>query len=99
MRRLVETLIVEVFEKHEMAAKIQTSSGDFYSSRRLLGRSSASRLGVSAGQLGERYLREAARDNSAHSRRFNAHRGDVDNVQIGFRTAVQELIGLAELRD
>ena len=100
MRRLVETLIVEVFEKHEMAAKIQTSSGDFLQLEALIGKI-ISEPSWSLGRATKRALLTVKRfgDNSAHSRRFSAHRGDIDNVQTGFRTAVQELISLAGLRD
>ena len=100
MRRLVETLIVEVFEKHKMAANIQTSSGDFVQLETLIGKI-IGEPSWSLGRVTKRALPTVKKlgDNSAHSRRFNAHRGDVDNVQIDFRTAVQELISLAGLRD
>lgn len=100
MRRLVETLIIEVFEKHKMAAKIQAVSGDFLKLDTLIGKI----IGEPSWSLGRATKRalpavKKLGDNSAHSRRFNAHRGDVDKIQMDFRIAVQELIRLAGLRD
>ena len=37
-------------------------------------------------------------DQSAHSRRFVAHREDIDKVQGDFRTVIQELVYLAGLK-
>ena len=37
-------------------------------------------------------------DQSAHSRRFVAHRGAIDQVQGDFRTVIQELVYLAGLK-
>ena len=99
MRKLIEALIIEVFEGRRMASKIQTSAGDFLTLDALIGKvigeptwnlSRTTKQALSdAKQLG---------DNSAHTRRFAAHRGDIDGLRIGFRTAVQELVDLARLR-
>ena len=98
MRRLVETLIVEVFEGHGMAAKIQTTSGDFLQLEALIGKV----IDEPAWNLGRGTKRALSQvkelgDNSAHNRRFTAHRRDVDNLKTGFRVAVQELIDLGRL--
>ncbi|MGH9761137.1 MAG: hypothetical protein ACREAC_09865, partial [Blastocatellia bacterium] len=37
-------------------------------------------------------------DQSAHSRRYNAHREDIDKVSHDFRVACQELIYLSGLK-
>lgn len=98
MRRLLESLIIEVFEERQMADKIQTASGNFQPLERLVGKV----VGEPAWNL-SRVTRRALSDvkglgdNSAHVRRYIAHRRDIDNVRTGFRTAVQELIDVGGL--
>lgn len=98
MRKLIEALIIEVFEERGMTAKIQTNSGDFLQLEALIGRV----IGESTWNLSRTTKRalsdvKGLGDNSAHGRRFAAHRGDIDNLKVGFRTAVQELVHLAGL--
>lgn len=98
MRRLLESLIIEVFEERRMADKIQDTSGNFLPLERLVGKMT----GEPAWNL-SRVTRRALSDvkslgdNSAHVRRFIAHRHDIDNVKAGFRTAVQELLDVGGL--
>lgn len=98
MRKLIEALIIEVFEERGMVAKIQTTSGDFLQLEALTGKV----IGESTWNLSRMTKRalsdvKGLGDNSAHGRRFAAHRGDIDNLKVGFRTAVQELVHLAGL--
>ena len=95
MRRLLESLIIEVFEERQMASKIQTASGDFLPLERLIGKV----VGEPAWNLSRVTKRalsdvKGLGDNSAHVRRFIAHRRDIDNLKTGFRAAVQELVAL-----
>ena len=98
IRRLLETLIIELFEAKEISHKIQ-SGGNFLYLRDLisvtlsetswnLGRNTKTALGK---------LKDIG-DKSAHSRRYVAVRQDIDEVKIELRAAVQELILLAELK-
>lgn len=98
MRRLIETLIIEVFEEKGMPEKIQTDSGDYLQLKGLIGHV-VGEPSWTLGRVTKRALIEVKKlgDNSAHSRRFTAHRGDIDNVKIDFRVAVQELISLSGL--
>ena len=98
MRRLVETLIIEVFEEQGMPERIQTESGDYMQLKGLIGCA----IGEPAWNLGrvtKHALTEIKKlgDNSAHGRRFTAHRGDIDNMKTDFRVAVQELVNLSGL--
>ena len=99
MRRLVETLIIELFEARSQAREIQTTSGDFMPLEKLIGKVT-NEPAWNLCRNSKRALPDikSLGDNSAHARRFVAHRGDIDNIQSGFRTAVQELIILAGLR-
>lgn len=99
IRRLVETLIIETFEKHGIASKIQNSNGDFFFLRDLITASlneTSWNLGRNAKQALPR-LKEVG-DQSAHSRRFIAQRQDIDKVMGDLRIVVQELVTLADLK-
>lgn len=99
MRRLLETLIIEVFEHHRITAKIKNSNGDFLHLADLI----SATISQTTWNLGRNTKQALPRlkslgDQSAHSRRFVAHREDVDMVQADFRTVAQELLFLAELK-
>lgn len=99
IRRLVETLIIESFENHKIEIQIQSSSGDFLYLRDLISKT----LACPQWNL-TRNTRQALPhlkdigDRSAHSRRFVAHRGDVDRIVTDLRVVAQELIFLAGLK-
>lgn len=99
IRRLVETLIIEVFEQHGIAHKIKNSNGDFFYLSDLINRT----LSETTWNLGRNTKRSLPKlkdigDRSAHSRRFIAHRQDVDRIIPDLRIVVQELIYLANLK-
>ena len=100
MRRLIETLIIECFEKHLIAHKIKNSStGDFLFLRDLIDKllqEPAWNIGKNARQALPKLKKIG--DQSAHSRRYNAHREDVEKIADDFRTVCQELIYLAGLK-
>lgn len=99
IRRLVETLIIETFEEHNIAEKIKNKSGDFCYLRDLI------TLTLSEGSWNlSRNTKSAlprlkdVGDLSAHSRRFNAQRQDIDKLMSDLRVVVQELVALAKLK-
>ncbi|MBI4756960.1 MAG: DUF4145 domain-containing protein [Betaproteobacteria bacterium] len=100
MRRLVETLIIETFEHHKIDHKIKNpGTGDFLMLRDLIDKA----LQEPTWNLGRNTKQALPRlktlgDQSAHSRRYNAHREDIDRVIQDFRGACQELIYLANLK-
>jgi hypothetical protein len=99
MRRLMETLIIEVFEHHKIAHRIKNTQGDVLHLADLI----TVTLNESTWTLG-RNARQALPklkglgDQSAHSRRFIAHREDIDQLQRDLRLVVQELLFLAQLK-
>ena len=100
MRRMVETLIIECYEAEKMADQIKNSkTGEFYMLKDLINKiltQAEFNIGRGAKQgLGR--LKEIG-DFSAHSRRYNAHREDIDKVVIDFRIVCQELLYLAKLK-
>jgi hypothetical protein len=99
IRRLVETLIIEVFEHHSIAHKIKNSNDDFFYLSDLINKT----LSETTWNLGRNTKKALPKlkdigDRSAHSRRFIAHRQDVDKIISDLRIVVQELIYLANLK-
>lgn len=100
MRRLLETLIIECFEKHGIANKIKDNrSGDYFYLSDLISHT----LNETSWNLGRNTKKalpafKAVGDQSAHSRRYNAHREDIDKLLPDFRTACQELLYIAGLK-
>lgn len=99
IRRLLETLIIEAFEHHGLAANIKNPAGDFLFLGGLIDKclqETAWNLSRNSKQAMPR-LKDIG-DKSAHSRRYNAHRGDIDPLLADIRLVVQELVYLAALR-
>lgn len=99
IRRLLETLIIEAFEHHKYTASIKNSSGDFLYLRDLIDRC----LQHSSWNLSRNCKHAMPKlkdigDKSAHSRRYNAHREDIDPLLADIRLVVQELVYLAGLK-
>jgi hypothetical protein len=99
VRRLVETLIIEVFEAHNLSAKITNASGDFFYLSDLIN----IMLAETSWNLSRNAKKSLPKlkdigDKSAHSRRFNAIRNDIDKIQSDLRVIVQEFVYLAQLK-
>jgi hypothetical protein len=98
MRRLLETLIIEAFEHHQIAHKIKNGNGDFVYLADLINATLAEtpwNLSRNAKRALPK-LKEIG-DQSAHSRRFIAHRSDVERLRGPMRTVTQELLMIAGL--
>ncbi len=99
MRRLLETLIIEAFEKYSLEHKIKNSSGDYLFLRDLISRSlSESSWTLSRNTKSALPGLKDLGDKSAHGRRYVAHRQDIESVRGGFRSAIQEFVYLADLK-
>lgn len=102
MRRLIETLIIECFEKHHIADKIKNApNGDFLFLRDLIDKLLQAEPGTwNLGRNTKKALPKLKNlgDQSAHSRRYIAHREDIEKIADDFRTVCQELIYLAGLK-
>lgn len=99
MRRMLETLIIEAFEQNKLDARIKNSAGEFYFLRDLID----SCLNETSWNLSRNTKQALPKlkilgDQSAHSRRYNAHREDIDKITHDFRSACQELLYLARLK-
>jgi hypothetical protein len=99
IRRVLETLIIEAFEHHNLAAKIKNPAGDFFYLKDLIDKclqETTWNLSRNCRQAMPK-LKEIG-DKSAHSRRYNAHRGDIAPLLADIRLVVQEFIYLAGLK-
>ena len=99
MRRVLETLMIECFEKHGIDGKIKDANGDFLMLRDLITKT----LQETTWNLGRTIKGALPRlkdlgDKSAHSRRYNAHREDIDKLSTDFRDVCQELLVIAGLK-
>lgn len=99
IRRLVETLIIEVYEANGMAAEIKDSAGDFLFLRDLISKILAEpKFSLSRGVKRSLPELKDAGDKSAHSRFYTAHRRDIEGLAPHLRAIVQELVALARLK-
>jgi len=99
IRRLIETLIIESFENNNIAQVIKNQSGDFFYLSDLISKTLSQpswNLSRNARQALPK-LKDIG-DKSAHSRRFNAVRNDIDKINSEIRVVVQELVYLAGLK-
>lgn len=99
IRRLIETLIIESFEKHAIAHKIKNAQGDFFYLRDLISacmQESTWNLTRNCKQALPK-LKDIG-DKSAHSRRYVAQRGDIEPLLSDIRLVTQELVFLAGLK-
>jgi hypothetical protein len=99
IRRIIETLIIEVYEADGRSQHIKDSNGEFRMLRDLV----TIILADTAFNLGrdvKRSLPELKElgDRSAHKRRYNATKGDIDKILSGFRVTVEELLHLAKMK-
>ena len=98
-RRLIETLIIEAYEATHREQEIRDSAGNFFM---LSGLATAalSANGIGLGRDAKKALSELKElgDRSAHNRRYNAVKADLDKVQSGVRVITDELLNIASLR-
>jgi hypothetical protein len=97
-RRLLETLIIEVYETDKRPEAIQNKDGHFFMFADLLGVFLADK-NFNISRNGQKGLKDfkALGDLSAHSRRYNARADDIERVRDGIRVASEELLHLAKL--
>ncbi len=97
-RRLVETLVIELYEQLGRESEIKDANGMYLGLSELLGYLETD-SSVSLSRNASRGLRDFKKlgDLAAHNRRFNARQSDIDRVRDGLRVATEELLELAKL--
>jgi hypothetical protein len=99
IRRLLETLIIEVYEAYGISHNIKNSAGDF----RVLDNLIDIIVKETTFNLSRNSKRALPKlkdvgNLSAHSRRFLAHVSDIDRNREDLRVVIQELVHLARLK-
>jgi hypothetical protein len=97
-RRLAETLIIEAYEAKGREAELKGPDGNFLMFAGMLEVvENDKNLGI--GRISLKGLKDFKRlgDLSAHNRRYNARRDDLDRVRDGLRVAAEELLNIAGL--
>ena len=98
-RRILETLIIECFEKYHEADYIKNADGDFYYLADLINKF-LQKNGVlwNASRNTKKGMPKlkSMGDKSAHSRRFNARKSDIEGNRDDFRDIIEELLDICE---
>lgn len=99
MRRLIETLIIECFESKGISDQIRNSNGDFHLLNELIARTlSETSWNLSRNTRNTLKRLKQLGDLSAHNRRYNATRNDIDQTKNEFRVACEELLYISKLK-
>ena len=92
-RRMIESLIVDLYEKINQADKIKTPTGDFMMLNGLIGViCSGQHIKLSKGAKEALEKIKEGGDKGAHNRFVIAIERDVQNVEVGARTLISELV-------
>jgi hypothetical protein len=99
VRRLIETSIIEAYEHLGRAEEIKDASGHYFMLGDLVGVALGAR-GLSLGREAKAALQDIKKlgDRSAHNRRFNAVKADLNLIRSGTRVLFDELMNIAALR-
>lgn len=97
MRKLLETLIIECFERYNNEDEIKDNNGYFYYLSDLIPKFINSNKWNVSRNLSN-YIKEVKKygDLSAHNRRFIAHKSDFDKFKFELRQTVQEIVLLID---
>ncbi|MBC6429116.1 MAG: hypothetical protein GDA55_07835 [Cellvibrionales bacterium] len=95
IRRLIETLIIELFERKKVANEIKFDGGNYKMLKEILNTLNASQS-VSISRKSQNIpklekFKENIADKSAHNRTFNAKKSDIDNVWEDLRAIILDL--------
>lgn len=98
IRRLVETLIIESYEKLKCEGQIKDKDSNYFMLSDLIAHTVGT-SGLPLGRETKRVLKDlkVLGDRSAHSRRYNAKKPDLDRIRDGLRIVVEELLHIAGL--
>jgi hypothetical protein len=99
LRRLVETLLIEVYEHLRRDAEVRNTDGNYWMLGDLVAHATGSN-GLSIGREAKKALVAVKElgDRAAHNRRFCAKKADMEKIESAVRVLADELIALAGLR-
>jgi hypothetical protein len=100
VRKLVEILIIECFEKHKLSDSIKDKNGDFFYLSDLISRLlSESKWNITRNTKQSLPRIKKFGDLSAHNRRFIAGKTDLDSIKDDLRVTIQELLILIDYKN
>jgi hypothetical protein len=96
IRKLIENLIIDVYEKHGKEGEIKNKDGDYLMLSGLI----TAILAQNHWQLQRETKKELPEikklgDRAAHNRRYEATKQDIDKIRSGLRATVDDLLHLA----
>lgn len=99
MRKLIETLIIECFERHGIDKNIKDNNGQFFFLSDLIPKFVASnKWNVSRNLESHIKMVKKYGDLSAHNRRFLAKKSDMNDFKFEMRQVVQEIIMIIDYK-
>lgn len=96
-RKLLESLIIEVFEQHSVQERILTPAGNFLYCEALIDKLLEEKRLWKMSRNASAALPRIKKlgDQAAHNRHFNARKSDIDEIKDGLRLVLEELTHLA----
>lgn len=94
-RKIIETLIIECFIQNGIELKIIDQNGNFLGLADLITKLGNENWNLSRNSKQTLEKIKKFGDNSAHNRRFNAIKADVESIKDDTRIVLQELISIA----
>ena len=93
IRRLVETLIIEIYETNGRAQEIQDNDGNFLKLQRLIGKVSSGSF-VNISKNTKQFLKDAKAlgDTAVHNRKVLLIKDHLDSEKVSLRVAISELV-------
>lgn len=98
IRRLVEVLIIETFESHNLSKKIKDANDNYLYLQDLIAFTLAEPWNLGRNTKAGLSKLKTIGDQSAHSRRYNARREYIDDIIIELRTVAEEFLYLSGLK-
>lgn len=100
MRKLIETLIIECFERHGLDGDIKDNNGQFFFLSDLIPKFVASDKWNVSRNL-ESHIKQVKKygDLSAHNRRFLAKKSDMNDFKFEMRQVIQEIIMIIDYKN
>jgi hypothetical protein len=96
LRKLIEALIIESFEAHKIEAKIKGGDGFYFYLNDLIGVLLSETTWTITRNSQQAFPRiKKFADLSAHNRRFNAKKPDIDQIKDDLRIVIEELVHIA----
>jgi hypothetical protein len=96
LRKLIEALVIECFEAHKVEAKIKGADGFYYYLNDLIGLLLSETTWTITRNSQQAFPRiKKFADLSAHNRRFNAKKPDIDQIKDDIRIVIEELVHIA----